>query len=343
MSSINATSLIASVVLISLSALFSGLTLGLMGLDQVGLRIVIESGERPEASASDARYARRIQPFRKRGNLLLCTLLFGNVAVNCLLSIIMADMTSGFAGFLISTLSIVIFGEIIPQSVCSRHPLAIGSACIPLVYLFVILTFLASYPVSLILDQLLGEEIGTIYSRNQLKGMLEMYAKMQDTDFQQEDTNIMAGALDFGKKTVGTCMTKIEEVFMLHMDDNLNFETIMKVFQAGHSRVPVFEVDPHGIKKVVALLFVKELILVDPEDALPVRMLCHHWFGRDIPIVFNDCKTSEVMKVFKSGRSHMALVQASRSEFVEGRESDRMGRRLCVLMTETLTTRLLAS
>jgi CBS domain containing-hemolysin-like protein len=28
---------------------------------------------------------------------------------------------------LISTFSIVIFGEILPQSVCSRHPLAIGS------------------------------------------------------------------------------------------------------------------------------------------------------------------------------------------------------------------------
>ena len=49
-------------------------------------------------------------PVRANGNLLLCTLLLGNVAVNAMLSIIMADKAGGTAGFLISTFVIVIFG-----------------------------------------------------------------------------------------------------------------------------------------------------------------------------------------------------------------------------------------
>jgi len=53
----------------------------------------------------DAKLAQNILPFRNRGNLLLCTLLFGNVAVNCLLSIIMADLTSVL--LLIQVLAIV--------------------------------------------------------------------------------------------------------------------------------------------------------------------------------------------------------------------------------------------
>jgi len=65
------------------------------------------------------------------GNLLLCTLLLGNVAVNALLSILMADLTGGMTGFLVSTFAIVIFGEIVPQSSCSRYPLEIGSLCVP--------------------------------------------------------------------------------------------------------------------------------------------------------------------------------------------------------------------
>jgi metal transporter CNNM len=62
----------------------------------------------------NASYARKILPLRKRGNLLICTILLGNVAVNSILSILMADLTSGLAGMLISTGIILMFGEIIP-------------------------------------------------------------------------------------------------------------------------------------------------------------------------------------------------------------------------------------
>jgi Cyclin M transmembrane N-terminal domain len=103
--------IIMTIVLLSLSAIFSGLTLGLMSLDITGLEIVM-AGDDPE----QARYAERIFPVRKQGNLLLCTLLLGNVAVNSLLSIIMAAFSGGTVGFVTSTVLIVIFGEILPQA-----------------------------------------------------------------------------------------------------------------------------------------------------------------------------------------------------------------------------------
>lgn len=57
----------------------------------------------------------KIIPVRANGNLLLCTLLLGNVAVNALLSIVLANLTSGVVGFILSTAIITLFGEIIPQ------------------------------------------------------------------------------------------------------------------------------------------------------------------------------------------------------------------------------------
>merc|ERR550539_1362976 len=98
------------VFLVALSGLFSGLNLGLMGLDPIGLRIVMASDD-----DKNRENARKIQPLRKHGNWLLCTLLIGNVAVNAALSILLADKTSGLLGFVISTTVITIFGEIIPQ------------------------------------------------------------------------------------------------------------------------------------------------------------------------------------------------------------------------------------
>jgi len=104
------------IVLLSFSALFSGLTLGLMSLDITGLEIVM-AGDDPDA----IKYAKKIYPLRKQGNLLLCTLLLGNVAVNSLMAIFSAEIFDGTIGFLASTISIVIFGEIIPQALVSTQ------------------------------------------------------------------------------------------------------------------------------------------------------------------------------------------------------------------------------
>ena len=46
-------------------------------------------------SPEERHYAAKIWPVRKNGNLLLCTLLLGNVAVNALLTVLLAELTSG--------------------------------------------------------------------------------------------------------------------------------------------------------------------------------------------------------------------------------------------------------
>ena len=104
--------------LLLLSGLFSGLTLGVMGLDKVALEVLMETG-----TPKEQRYARKIYPVRKRGNLVLSTLLLSNVSVNALVAIIMADVTNGLTGFLLSSAFIVTFGEIFPQAIGARYGL----------------------------------------------------------------------------------------------------------------------------------------------------------------------------------------------------------------------------
>ena len=57
-------------------------------------------------------HAKRILPLRRKGNLLLCTLLLGNTLVNALIAVLLTSMTSGLYASLITTMLIVIFGEI---------------------------------------------------------------------------------------------------------------------------------------------------------------------------------------------------------------------------------------
>lgn len=99
---------------------------------------------------------------------MLTTLVIGNVMVNAAFSILTSDVLSGFWAFLLSSILITIFGEIIPQALCSRFGLAIGAYTVWIVYILMAVLFIVAYPISFILDRILGAEIGTIYNKNEV-------------------------------------------------------------------------------------------------------------------------------------------------------------------------------
>lgn len=287
------------VILVAFSALFSGLTLGLMSLDPSGLEIVMANSDDPKLAAA----AKAIYPVRLNGNLLLCTLLLGNVGVNSLLSILMADLTSGLVGFIVSTAVIVIFGEIIPQAICSRFALQIGKQTVPLVKVFIVLLYPICKPLSMILNKVLGHEIGTTYSTSEMAKLIEMHVSRGHLE--SATGAAMTGALRYRTVSVNEVMTPLVNTFMLSADERLGFDTVAKIFKTGYSRIPVYEVSHSNI---IGLLFVKDLIFLDPEDEIPVKNFVQI-FGRGLHVVWPDDKLGGVLKLLKSGRSHMALVR----------------------------------
>uniref|UniRef100_A0A8D8YKD0 Metal transporter CNNM2 n=1 Tax=Cacopsylla melanoneura TaxID=428564 RepID=A0A8D8YKD0_9HEMI len=292
------------VTCLAFSSLFSGLNLGLMSLNRTDLKIICNTGTEHER-----KYAKIIIPVREHGNYLLCSILLGNVMVNSSFTILLDDITSGLVAIIGSTLAIVIFGEISPQAICSRHGLMIGAKTIMVTKIVMVLTFPLAYPISKILDWVLGEEIGNVYTRERLKELVK--ATTEFNDLENDEVNIISGALELRRKIVGEVMTKLEDVYMLSYDAILDFETVSEIMKSGYSRIPVFE---DRRTNIVTMLYIKDLALVDPDDNTPLKTLCQ-FYQNSCYFVFEDTTLDVLLKQFKEGiKGHMAFVHRVNNE-----------------------------
>ena len=59
---------------------------------------------------------------------------------------------------------------------------------------------------------------------------------------------------------------------------------------------------------IIGLLFVKDLIFIDPADEVPIKSFVEI-FGRAVHLVWPDDKLGDVLPDLKKGRSHLAVVR----------------------------------
>jgi ankyrin repeat/SOCS box protein 13/metal transporter CNNM len=152
----------------------SGLTLGLLSLDPMTLRIMAASTAPDDAVR--AQRARRVLPIIRRKHWLLSTLLTANAGAMEALPIFLDRIVGPVPAVIISVTAVLIFGEIVPQAACARYGLAIGAFLAPMVWLLMMLLRPIGFPLSLILDWVLGKDHGTYYRRAELKEFIGMHA-----------------------------------------------------------------------------------------------------------------------------------------------------------------------
>lgn len=176
---------LAIIFCLSQSAMFSGLNLALFSLGRMRLEAEAEKGD----SA-----AQKILDLRKDSNLLLCSILWGNVSVNVLLALLSESVLAGIAGFIFSTVGITFFGEIIPQAYFSRNALRVGAKLTPAVYFYQMLLYPVAKPCALILDGWIGPEGPAFYRERDIEIILEKHISEDDSEI---SANEGRGALNF--------------------------------------------------------------------------------------------------------------------------------------------------
>ncbi|MCA8943315.1 MAG: DUF21 domain-containing protein [Planctomycetes bacterium] len=185
---------IGVVVCLLHSATFSGLNLALFGLSRLQLEVEADGGNAA---------AKRVIAFRRDSNFLLTTILWGNVAANCLLTLLTDSLIAGVYAFLFSTFGITFFGEILPQAWFSRNALRMGAMLAPVLRFYQFVLWPVAKPSAWFLDWWLGRE-GIAYLRERdLRRVIAKHMEAEEADLEIAEGRGLLNFLALDDRPIG--------------------------------------------------------------------------------------------------------------------------------------------
>ena len=280
-------------ILLLMSASFSGMTIGMFSLSITTLEAKAKLGDKR---------ARKIIPLRSNGSLLLSTLLFGNVAVNTAIAIILNSVASGFVAGLVSTILIVVFGELLPQAIFARFAMDVGSRMVWLVRLFMIMLYPVAAPAAYALDKMLGKEGPVLFSKQEFSEIIKHHEDSPESVIDSDEERILLGALSFSDKQVYDIMTPRTVIYHLNKNTVLNATKVEEIKQKGYSRIPVFDGNPDNM---IGILFVKDLLGIIPNEEIVVE----NFIKKDklLFVEWNE-KLDKVLDLMVKSHNHLIIV-----------------------------------
>ncbi len=170
---------------VSQSAVFSGLNLAVFSLSRLRLEVEAADGNRA---------AQRVLALREDPNRALTTILWGNVGINVLLTLLSDSVLAGVSAFLFSTIVITLFGEITPQAYFSRNALKMASLLAPVLRFYQVLLYPVVWPSARLLDAWLGRESIHYLRESHLKDVIRRHMENTGSDIDRMEA---LGAINF--------------------------------------------------------------------------------------------------------------------------------------------------
>ncbi len=289
--------LLLAILLLGFSAMFSGLTLGLLSLNIFELRRKCELGNAA---------AKLVYPIRARGNELLVTLIVGNVLVNVALTVVIDNLIPGdtfWAGLVtvvVATALITFFGEILPQAFLKKHGLSVGAKFAPYINFVMEIMRPISGPLGRILDKAIGGETPDIFSADELVMILEEHERSEDSEIEADEMVIVRNALRFGDKLVKDVMTPRSVIKALPSDQTFTTGVLKDLTESGHSRFPVYD---DNVNNVTGILYLRDLISKHSESLTAGRAA-----DKNVNFVNEKQLLDHVLNGFLKTKKHLFVV-----------------------------------
>jgi metal transporter CNNM len=236
------------------AAICSGLNIAVMSLDVSDLKRKALLGNIQ---------AKKVLPFRQKTHLVLASILLTNVAAVSATSLVLSRLVNGWIAGALSTLLIVVFGEILPQAWFAKNALKYTSRLTPLLSLMIGTTYIISKPLEKLLNQFFPNEKAKLQSRHELGLIITEHLDNNASELDDNEIEIVRGALLLSEKRVRDIMTKITKTYWLTPDVLLNDPKIDEIKNQGFSRIPIFDA---GLTKCYGVMLMKNLVDIDFDE-----------------------------------------------------------------------------
>jgi hypothetical protein len=246
---------------ITQSAILSGLNLAIFSVSR--LRLEVEA-------AGGSRDAIGLLVLRKDSNLTLATVLWGNVTINVLLTLLSDSVLAGIGAFVFSTVVITLFGEIFPQAYFSRNALRMAARLTPLLKVYQVALFPVAKPTAIILNWWLGLEGITLLRERDFRAFITRHVGVPGADLGQLEA---VGALNF---------LDLDDILVVDEGESIDPRSVIALpFENGRPLLPKFERSPNDVfLRRLNASGKKWVIILDPAGR-PSFVLDAHHFLRD--------------------------------------------------------------
>ena len=240
----------ATILLVILSAYFSGSETAMMALNRYRLKHLANEGHGG---------ARRASRLLERPDRLLSVILIGNNLVNftaASLATLIALELYGESGVAIApvvcTFVFLIFAEVAPKSIAAAHPERVALPSSHVLNLLLLILYPLVWLVNGIANGILAllginhdETASDHLSKEELRTVV-----FEGSQISAHPQNMMLGVLDLDKVSVEDIMVPRTEIFGIDIDDDIE-DIIEQIRSSQHTRIPVFKAD---IDKIIGVL-----------------------------------------------------------------------------------------
>lgn len=289
------------VALLILSAFFSATETAFTSLNRTRIKLLADDGKKS---------AKKALKHAENYDRLLYTILIGNNIVNLTLATIStllfssiitnSESLSATLSTIISTIAVLIFGEVTPKTLAKEFPEKVAMFVAPIMDFFTIIL----YPLNLVFTgwKLLLKKIFKFKSEDVITEQeLLTYVEEANEDgtLDNNETELISSAIEFNDAEVGDIL--VPRVNVIAVEENTPMKDIRLVFsEHGFSRLPVYR---RSIDTIIGMIHEKDFYAAYTSGATNIKGIV-----TSMALATEHMKISALLRSMQKQKVHMATV-----------------------------------